>query len=178
MTPQCKMKCSALVSLMKTAVSWLSVANLALLVIGLPGAVLADQSAPITASGTVPGVVSVELPTLQTSTPPEIAGDGSFMVVEVSERITLTSTIPGRIELSRVQLEAPNGVNQSAVLADITLVANGSPLVAASTSDGGSSNLGTGLLQATVSAKFYSTTNQPLPAGTYKAISLLTVIAE
>lgn len=107
----------------------------------------------------------MEVPPPQTSLPPEIASDGASMQVLLPEPVTLTANIPGRMELSQVPVDPPKGLSQSSVGADISLVANGSLLLVASISGSGSGNLPVGVLQANVSARFYSTTNAPPPGG-------------
>lgn len=163
---------------MTADIPWLAAVNAALLMLGSPGAVLAGQSGSITATGTVPEVISVELPPPQISLPPEIASDGASMLVLLPEPVTLTANIPGRMELSQVQVDLPNGLSQSSVGADISLVANGSSLVVVSTNGSGRVSLPVGVFQANVSGRFYSTTNAPLPAGTYTATTVLSVVAD
>ena len=71
-----------------------------------------------------------------------------------------------------------DGLSEASVGADITLIANGNPLVVASTSSSGNGSFDAGFLQASVRARFYSTTDTPLPAGTYTATTVLSVVAE
>lgn len=80
------------------------------------------------------------------------------------------------MELGQVQVDPPNGLSAASVGADITLIANGNPLAVASTS--GSGSFDAGFLQASVRARSYSTTDTPLPAGTYIATTVLRVVAE
>lgn len=160
----------------------LAAANLALLMLAtlLPQAVQAGQSGLITASGTVEPTASVEVPAVQASDPPVIASDGRSMTVANAEPVTLSATIPSRIELSPLQLTAPNGVPPFSVVANITLrrLNNGTLLVGTSTSGGGSEPFGVGQVEASVNASFSSTSDQALPPGAYTATTTLSMVAE
>ncbi len=163
---------------MKEGLPWLAATSLALLALGSPGAVLAGQGASISASGMVPQVISVEVQPPQSHNPVEIARDGTSIAVAIPEPVTITSNVPGHIELSQVQVDPPDGMSEASVGADITLIANGIPLVVASTSSSGNGSLGVGFIKANARARFYSTTNAPLRAGKYTVTAVLTVVAE
>jgi len=163
---------------MKERFAWLAASNLVLLTLGTPAALMAGQSSLITASGTMPEVITVELPPVQSSNPLELASDGTSLMVANSEPVKISANVPGLMELSRVQLTPPSGVDLSRVGAAISLRANGKVLIRATTSSSGSNLLGIGVIEAMVNADFYSSTNQPLPAGTYTATTVISVMAE
>lgn len=163
---------------MNAGIPWIAATTLALLVLGSPEAVLAGQIGSIKASGVVPGAISLDVPPPQIVPPQEISSDGSSMAVVIPEPVTITANVPGLMELSQVQVDPPNGLSEASVGADITLIANGSPLVVASTSGSGSGSFDVGFVQASVRARFYSTMDTPLPAGTYTATTVLSVVAE
>jgi hypothetical protein len=120
----------------------------------------------------------VELQPVQSSNPLELASDGTSLMVANSEPVKISANVPGLMELSRVQLTPPSGVDLSRVGAAISLRANGKVLIRATTSSSGSNLLGIGVIEAMVNADFYSSTNQPLPAGTYTATTVISVMAE
>jgi hypothetical protein len=163
---------------MNAGIPWIAATTLALLVLGSPEALLAGQSGSIMASGVVLEDISLDVPPPQLVPPEEIASDGRSMAFVVPEPVTITANVPGLMELSQVQVDPPNGLSEASVWADITLIANGSPLVVASSNGSGSGSFDAGFLQASVRARFYSTTDTPLPAGAYTAITVLTVVAE
>lgn len=86
--------------------------------------------------------------------------------------------MPSQVELTPLQLATPNGVPASSVGAEITLQAYGGVLVGTNISTGGSRPFGVGQVAAMVNANFYSTTDQPLPAGTYTATTTLSMVAQ
>ena len=163
---------------MKTRFIGLLTTSLALQALGTPAALMAGPSSVITASGMMPETVEVVVPPLQSSTPLEIAPDGGSLTVANTEPVTIIANIPSRVQMSPLQINTPNDVSPSNVGADIQLLSNGTVLIGASTSYGGSQPFAIGQVQATVNARFYSTTNVPLAAGTYTATTVLSVIAE
>ena len=159
----------------------LAAANLALLVLAmlLPQGLQAVESSLIRASGTMDAGASVEVPTDQSSGTPQISRDGTFMKVANDEPVTLSSNVPSLVELSPLQLTVPSDVDPSSVAAIITLRRpNGELLVGTSTSGGDSEPFGVGQVEASVNVRFYSTTDQPLAAGTYTAATTLSIVAE
>ena len=141
-------------------------------------ALQASPSATITASGTVPETASVEVPTNPISLPPVLSSNGSAMTVALRDPVQINANVPSRVALSPLQLVPPQGVNPGAVGADINLSANGSLLIGATTSGGATVQIPVGSIATSVSARFYSTTTQPLPAGTYTATTVISVLAD
>ena len=141
-------------------------------------ALLASPTATITASGTVPETASVEVPTNPISEPHVLSSDGSSMAVALRDPVQINANVPSRVALSPLQLVPPQGVNQGAVSADINLSANGSLLIGATTSGGATVLIPVESIATSVSARFYSTTTQPLPAGTYTASTVIRVVAD
>ena len=149
-----------------------------LLALLAPPCLLASPNSTITASGRVPPTASVDLPANPISEPPVLAGDGSEMSVAIQDPVQIYASVPSLVALSPLQLAAPQGVNPSEVGAEINLTANGSRLLGASTGGGGAISFPGGAIAARISARFYSTTPRPLPAGTYTAITVLSVVAD
>lgn len=58
-----------------------------------PRALVAGDSALITASGSVAPTASVEVPAVQTSNPPQITSDGRTMTVANAEPLTLMANV-------------------------------------------------------------------------------------
>lgn len=141
-------------------------------------ALQASPSATITASGTVPDTVAVVVRPNQSLEPPTLSDDGSLLTVANQQTVEIAANVPSQLALSRLQLAAPQGVNPSAVGAEIMLSANGSFLIGATTNEVGNSPFNSGIVVASVSARFYSTTTQPLPAGTYTASTVISVLAD
>ncbi|MFZ0407034.1 MAG: hypothetical protein WAM11_02855 [Cyanobium sp.] len=141
-------------------------------------ALQASPSATITASGTVPETASVEVPSNAISLPPVLSSDGSAMTVALRDPVQINANVLSQVQLSPVQLVAPQGVTSGAVGADINLSANGSLLIGATTSGGATVQIPVGSIATSVSARFYSTTTQPLPAGTYTASTVISVLAD
>jgi hypothetical protein len=141
-------------------------------------ALQASPTATITASGTVPETASVQVPTNPISQPPVFSSNGSVMAVALRDPVQINANVPSRVALSPLQLVPPQGVNPGAVGADINLSANGSLLIGATTSGGASVQIPLGSIATSVSARFYSTTTQPLPAGTYAASTVISVLAD
>ena len=149
-----------------------------LLALLIAPALQASPTATITASGTVPETAAVQVPTNPISEPPVLTSYGSVMAVALRDPVQITANVPSQLALSRLQLAAPQGVNPTAVGAEIKLSANGSFLIGATTNEGGNSPFNSGIVAASVSARFYSTTTQPLPAGTYTASTVISVLAD
>jgi hypothetical protein len=141
-------------------------------------ALQANPTATITASGTVPETAAVVVPTNPISEPPVLTSNGSVMVVALRDPVQINANVTSRVALSPLQLVPPQGVNPGAVGAEINLSANGSLLIGATTSGGATLQIPVGSIAASVSARFYSTTTQPLPAGTYTASTVISVLAD
>jgi len=141
-------------------------------------ALQAIPTATITASGTVPETASVEVPTNPISEPPVLSSNGSVMAVALRDPVQINANVPSRVALSPLELVPPQGVNPGTVGAEIKLSANGSLLIGATTGGGATVQIPVGAIAASVSARFYSTTTQPLPAGTYTASTVISVVAD
>ena len=148
-----------------------------LLALLIAPALQASPAATITASGTVPETAEVVVPTNPISEPPVLSSNGSVMAVALRDPVQINANVPSRVALSPLQLVPPQGVNPGAVGAEINLSANGSLLIGATTSGGATLQIPVGSIAASVSARFYSTTTQPLPAGTYTASTVISVLA-
>ena len=138
----------------------------------------ASPTATITASGTVPETAAVQVPTNPITQPPVLSSTGSVMTVALRDPVQINANVPSRVALSPLQLVPPQGVNPGTVGAEINLSANGSLLIGATTSSGATLQIPVGSIAASVSARFCSTTIQPLPAGTYTASTVISVLAD
>ena len=143
-----------------------------------PPALQAGSNSLITASGSMPATAAVVIPPVLTSNPSQIAVDGLSMTIANPDPVEILANVPSRLELSPLELSAPSGVDMSQVAAEISLTSNGSTMVGASTSSGGSNAFGVGRVLANVNARFYSTANQPLRPGLYRVSTVLSVIAD
>ena len=141
-------------------------------------ALQASPTATITASGTVPETATVEVRPNPSPDPPTLSDDGSLLTVANQQTVEITANVSSQLALSQLQLAAPQGVNPAAVGAEIKLSSNGSFLIGATTNAGGNAPINSGFVAASVSARFYSTTAQPLPAGTYTASTVISVLAD
>jgi len=141
-------------------------------------ALQANPTATITASGTVPPTAAVVVPTNPISEPPVFSSNGSSMAVALRDPVQISANVPSQVALSPLQLAAPQGVNPGAVGAEINLSANGSLLIGATTSGGATLQIPVGSIAASASARLYSTATQPLPAGTYTASTVISVVAD
>jgi len=141
-------------------------------------ALQASPTATITASGTVPETASVVVPTNPISEPPVLTSNGSVMAVALRDPVQINANVTSRVALSPLQLVPPQGVSSGAVGAEINLSANGSLLIGATTSGGATVQIPVGSIATSVSARFYSTTTQPLPAGSYTASTVISVVAD
>jgi hypothetical protein len=141
-------------------------------------ALQASPNTTITASGTVPETAAVEVRPNPSPDPPTLSDDGSPLTVGNQQTVKITANVPSQLALNRLQLAAPQGVNPTAVGAEIKLSANGSLLIGATTSGGATVQIPVGAIATSVSARFYSTTTQPLPAGTYTASTVISVVAD
>ena len=110
--------------------------------------------------------------------PPTLSDDGSPLTVGNQQTVKITANVPSQLALNRLQLAAPQVVNPTAVGAEIKLSSNGSFLIGATTNGGGNSPYNSRIVAASVSARFYSNTTQPLPAGTYTASTVISVLAD
>jgi hypothetical protein len=141
-------------------------------------ALQASPTATITASGTVPETAAVEVKPNPSPEPPALSDDGSLLTVANQQTVEITANVPSLLALSQLQLAAPQGVNPGAVGAEIKLTANGSFLIGATTNAGGNAQFNGGFVTTSVNARFYSTTAQPLAAGTYTASTVISVLAD
>jgi hypothetical protein len=147
-------------------------------VIGLVSAVQASPSASLNAAGTVPLAATLELPANLTSLPPVVEDDFTAMKVSIQQPLLLSANVPSTVSLSTLEIEAPPGVDLATVGASFKLISQGTVLVDASTSGGSLKTLPLGAHEASVSARFYSTNQQTLPAGRYRASTLISVYAD
>jgi len=150
---------------------------LALAVVIAP-ALQASPTATITASGTVPETAAVEVRPNPSPEPPALSEGGSLLTVANQQTVQIIANVPSQLALSRLQLDGPQGLNPGAVGAEIKLSANGSFLIGATTNAGGNAQFDAGFVAASVNASFYSTTAQPLMAGTYTASTVISVVAD
>lgn len=141
-------------------------------------ALQASPRASLNAAGTMPQTASVELPVSLTSLPSVLDRDMKGMRVSVHQPLILRANVPSKVALSPLELEVPSGVDRATVGATVDLMSQDNVLVGASTDGGGISNLPRGAQRASVSARFYTTNNQTLPAGLYRASTLVSVYAD
>lgn len=132
----------------------------------------------ISASGAVPASASVEVRDNPSQETPQLSRNGNLLTVAGQQTVQILATATSHLVLSPLQLTAPSGVSPGNVAAAIQLSSNGSPLVGATTAGGGSRRIPGGAFQASVNVRFYSTNGAPLPAGTYTATTLLSVVTE
>ena len=114
----------------------------------------------------MPETAAVQVRPNPSPEPPTLSNDGSLLTVANQQTVEITANVPSQLALSRLQLAAPQRVNPTAVGAEIKLSANGSFLIGATTNAGGNAPINSGFVAASLSARFYSTKAQPLPAGT------------
>jgi hypothetical protein len=146
---------------------------------GFSGLLLALLIAPaLQASPTATITASVEVPTNPISEPPVLSNNGSVMAVALRDPVQINANVPSRVALSPLQLVPPprgeigGGGRRDQPQRQWQLADRRHHQWRRNRSNPG------GSIATSVSARVYSTTTQPLPAGSYTASTVISVVAD